>query len=394
MSSNKKEFKIPKKPSGSLSASILDYYHSYGQNRDLEKYLRIRRSNSKSSSDGSIQGLPTSKQNNYERLGKSLENLNTLNIYKTKSSEKLRDVKSVEKHDKEIIIKSQQQTDEQVNNEGSKKSKSSNDLHINAKDSQNFSKSTKSKSYNFNMESNIEITFKPPKTIDAENKDTQNRKLILESSETQTDVITSVENKKYPDTPIGKLLKIPSKETTKRPVSPASSVTSIKGPLEWDSMADVGYEQPLEIRQSMALTTMERSALKKFFTHHGIYLDENKMNLDKTTADNIKDNDTLVKNIEPKTVPTDKNLIGSNKNNLWETALKKYRGKYLKNSSELSITDPEIHSTPLPDTSQGAIPKKHTIAQLEEVKKQHLFEKHSQTSKIEMVSKEIQVSGN
>lgn len=54
-----------------LSSTVLDYYYKYGENRDLEKYLRFKRSTNKSSSDSSSRTNEySSLRSNYERITK------------------------------------------------------------------------------------------------------------------------------------------------------------------------------------------------------------------------------------------------------------------------------------------------------------------------------------
>ena len=466
---------VPKKTT--LSSTILDYYQNYGQNRDLEKYLRFRKYGRCSSTDES--SVPDDE--NVNRLGKSLENLSILHsnikqpeekLQKSKSNESIIAEKQIQKVASKESLKNLFKSDTDVKSE----KKSAEEYKINIKQAQK----TKSKRSQ-KIESNIEISFSAPQTIFPEVyqlPQTQRTaipqgKAFLETSTetTQTDSIVQ-----YPDTPLRPIGKQTKFDTDiARPASAASSVASVsnKQRLEWDSMADVGYEKSLHRSKSFEsnLTTFERNALKKFFAERGLKFEDDNIvvfaskNTPKTSS--TKDASTSARSMsvdsvfdvvaeKPQKLSKSKweqafRKILEEKHaklsaetaagkpqfgkELWKSALKKFREKYGRHldeqsSSDLCITYPEIHSTPIvevkPDTSKGAIPKvkrkpdvekekETTVSSVKEQKQEipskirnpsisqileqiERMERSCQTSMISLYSKECQVekdlSGN
>lgn len=405
-----------------LSSTVLDYYYKYGQNRDLEKYLRLKRqSTSKSSSDSSLKNFTgADSTSDSRRITKSMEKLD-LSGRKTHSEDD-----SARRATKSTDHVAKSSRDESKAKQSTSDNKP---IKIEKKTQQQFSGKSKSKSYNFNMESSIEInlptntslpTLPTMQTIDSISKPTQT--LQLESSETQTEPFqirtagpsTSVEQ--TPPTATAVERKSDRKKSTQENLpdtSPASSVASAKVRLEWDSMADIGYNRIIDFKSqsNTNLTTFERSALTKFFAKRGLHFDDNlvilapadsKSPLQKReftqSAIEMRDAQKIRKEL-PKLSP-------STNNQLWERALCKYRQKYGKSRSDgnSGIDTTQFiaphHSTPLPgdfskssriddeypnqsnETTIGTIPEKPIVQR---------FEKWCQTSSIDVEAIGIQV---
>lgn len=461
-----------KKPS-SLSSTILDYYNKYGQNRDLEKYLRFRRCGRSSSEEsGSVNFIP---ENTAGASSKSLENLHILhsnldfekNANKSRSSESLGDNKTKTSSPRNDGTQSARLAPNKVVNKeeaetaSATKPEKSDEVKVQIK---NAHKTKSKKSWNWNMESNIEITFPQPvqqpfyapasyAPCVAEAIPPAQQKLALENSETQTNESAATdqgnESANYPKTPmrpLEKQLKFDCVPPQERPTSAASSIASVsnKQRLEWDSMADIGYDrssEPSHSRSLDSMTSFERSTLRKFFAERGLSFDENivvigkkksSAKLDKSTSKSA-DTQTPIPASElsrkqskdkwesafrkildekhKQMVQSNDFVPTGNSKRLWESALKKFRAKYGNriNESDLCITKPEIHSTPNIETSQkttdvskGAIPKVFDSQlphkadksietnQADLIKKIDFLEKSCQTSMISLASKECQ----
>lgn len=457
-----------KKPS-SLSSTILDYYNKYGQNRDLEKYLRFRRCGRSSSEES---GSVNFNFNTEGASSKSLENLHVLhsnldfekNSQKCRSSESLGDSKtktSPPRNDGPQSARLATNKESAETTSPIKPAEKSDEVKVQIK---NAHKSKSKKSWNWNMESNIEITFPQPAQqqlyaqsyapLVAEAIQPAQQKLALENSETQTNEVAAtdqdIKNANFPKTPMRPLQKqidfecVPPQE---RPTSPASSIASVsnKQRLEWDSMADIGYDrssEPSHSRSLDSMTSFERSTLRKYFAERGLSFDENMVVIGKKKSSTKSDRSTYKSANTQTPIPASelprkrgkdkwetafrkildekhKEMVQSNNcvatgtsKRLWESALKKFRAKYGNriNESDLCITKPEIHSTPnieasqkLPDVSKGAIPKvinsqlPHKVnpefvdtIQGAAMKKINFLEKSCQTSTISLASKECQ----
>lgn len=352
-----------------LSSTVLDYYYKYGQNRDLEKYLRMKRSTSKSSSDSSLK--------NYES-GRS----KSLNMSDSKSKSKDDSAPSATKS-----IENMCESGDGLPN--TEKSKDTSPIKIEKKTQQRFKSKSKSKSYNLNLESSIEINL-PSSTSMPTLPTTQfidsilkpSRILQLESAETQTDIFPA----KPIAQPVEKTPPIANKSATSvernkqtahdsiQETSPASSVASAKvGRLEWDSMADIGYNRIIDFKSqsNSNLTTFERSALTKFFAKRGLNFDDNLLILapaeykSKSPLQKREFTQSAIEMRDAQKIQKDlPNLSPATSKRLWERALEKYRDKYrhtkLDKSTETgdttqfaSFSSAPHHSTPLPvDTSR------------------------------------------
>lgn len=132
-----------------VTDQIMEYYLRYGQNRDLEKFLRLRAANTtRSSSDGSIPAATMAAEEVHRlggKIGKSMENLSTL--------KKQEQVEERGRKSAELMSASggsQEKQDEKQKVEVVKETKSE------KKSGRNF---------NFNMESVIEIKLPPVATV-------------------------------------------------------------------------------------------------------------------------------------------------------------------------------------------------------------------------------------
>ncbi|KAJ6635945.1 Alstrom syndrome protein 1 like a [Pseudolycoriella hygida] len=387
---SKRSAQIP----SALSSTILDYYNKYGRNRDLEKYLRFR--NRSSSGSSSIQLSPSDEC----RIGKSLENINLLesSLVPEEIQQKSKSSDSLNKSGHSNAEGTLENPDKQIKLTSKRSAKSK-------------------KKYNINMDTCIEITL--PQQLTNEQKllthptiqhDFSQQKIEFDCSETQTDRI------EFPKTPNQSELE--GIDVPARPSSVASSAASVsnKQRLEWDSMADVGYYKSNETNRLTNLTEFERQALQKFFASHGVsFGDEmvvfaSKSKLSSSVPELTRQaekarirekwEDAFRKILEEKYAK--RNGKGKDCKRVWQSALTKFREKYgthFNPESDLCITEPAVHSTPIgSDALKGAIPKMRTqvsdaTIQTEDVSERtEKVEKACQTSRITNSSKECQVN--
>lgn len=424
MASKKDRMKTSK-----LSSTVLDYYYKYGQNRDLEKYLRLKqRNSSKSSSDSSLK--------NYDSSNYTMENKRT-----TKSLEKLdsSDGKTKSKDDLEKVIgkSTENVNDPKATSKQKDKPDEKTQIKFEKKTLQQIKGKSKSKSYNLNMESSIEINLPSSSSVPIlstpimESIPKVNRILQLESCETQTEEFLCEET---PET--AKVAQVPqpvsvpttskikessiiaieekSKNELTKPtegnitdVSPTSSVASAKVRLEWDSMADIGYNRIIDFKSqsNSNLNTFEKSALTKFFAKRGLNFDDslvilapadNKSPLQKRdftqSAIEMREARRIRKEI-PKISPATNKM-------LWERALAKYREKYGQSKSDatsgidstqfMSLSTAPHHSTPL--TINANESSKASDDHLEQSKKVRNDGELSKANKVKTIEKWCQTS--
>lgn len=357
MSSHHRTFlqKSDKTKHSKLSSSVLDYYYKYGENRDLEKYLRLKRSTSKSSSDSS------SRNNEYSSLRFDYERI-------TKSMDKLHLPEHL--HGKNIISRETQSTEnisEATNQSQEKKPSNDNEnrIKIEKKAQQTIKSKSKSKSYNLNLESSIEVTLppshslskelsaasnqSPTKNVSLETTHTQNEEFSpmnrQNSSHTQTDATpsgleqSSIENQKHKRSEsVEKSRKDGALrvEESILETSPASSVASAKR-LEWDSMADIGYNRIIDFKSqsNSNLSTFEKNALTKFFAKRGLNFDDNLVIIapcdKRSPLQKRKFTQSAVEMRETKKYTSEPNKLSpATSKHLWKRAIDKYREKYGK----------------------------------------------------------------
>lgn len=353
--------------SSKLSSTVLDYYYKYGQNRDLEKYLRLKqRNSSKSSSDSSLKNFESSNFTPESRRNtKSLEKLDWNDSEaNTKESEHLASKGGGNVFGAHSGTKQTDTTD------------GKSQIKIEKKTQQQIKSKTKSKSYNFNLESSIEInlpssTSMPIVSSQSTNTAPEEHKVLqLESCETQTEdfplkQLVNLTEKSQPTperaTKITKLTPESAKqaEESVQETSPASSIASAKIRLEWDSMADIGYNRIIDFKSqsNRNLTTFEKSALTKFFAERGLNFDDNLLILASAdsrsplqkrnftqSAIEMRDAHRIKKEL-PKISPT------KNKQ-LWEKALAKYRNKYQNNDPKPEANTSKSEGTSGIDSKQ------------------------------------------
>lgn len=403
-----------------LSATVLDYYKKYGQNRDLEKYLRVRKQNSsKSSSDGSLHNFErNASAAEAERVRRSLQKL------------------CIDENKEKIPSSPQTKSQEEIKSAGGGRSASTDRVtppKVKVEKKGQFRKKSKSKSYNMNLESSIEITLPStqsmPELLQQSSKASlplhqspktsipSPRKICFESCETQTEVEPPEERLK--DLPATKKLVVPVTEDRATETSPASSIASAKVRLEWDSMADVGYNKIIDFKSqsNSNLSTFEKNALRKFFAKRGLKFDNNlviiaspdqskklnKHDMAKSAIEirELQGNEAWSEEAGRKSDSRKKlstpQRSGKNKQ-LWGEALSKYRQKYAalprpSNSKvdatdstdrSLSLLNPQGHSTPFNESE----PSRRSKAKLNDNPVSH--EKSCQTSAVQLEAKEVQ----
>lgn len=415
----------------SLSATALEYYTRYGQNRDLEKYLRVQhRSASKSSSEGSLvnAGERIAAESS-KKVGKSLDDLSS----------------RTSKPDN----KSEQSKDKSNTKCTSADEAGSGDIKIKKSAAQRINKKTKTKSYSFNSESNVEIIFPPEfilakyqgkEGVDAfvpvnqQNMHNPTEKMLSDSANQTDDGLAAVNANDLVEpaaasTAVDKEL-VPLPETPRRDtepppnapivdVSPTSSIASNKMRLEWDSLADIGYKL-VDMNSESNLSTYERSALVKFFAERGLTFDDKLVIFatpDKSKASippiaevsrpkqklSIKDK---WKKATEQHLPNVKGVSPTTSKRLWEKALDKYKQKYGKSKSSsdskeqsmhtLSLIRPQSQSTPISfmdaDNSNAAA-KQTRDASHNTTFHEDNRDMASQTSHVSTEAKGIQVQG-
>lgn len=142
----------------SLSGTILEYYKKYGQNRDLEKYLRFRRGQSSSgSSSGSIRNFecPAAAAN---RLGRSLDDLTSPTKPSTATNSKNLTVDNITNE------KSKSRSAESINR-STKSDEIKQTVSVEQQTKASHKKKNKKKSINFTMESNIVLNVSQPSAV-------------------------------------------------------------------------------------------------------------------------------------------------------------------------------------------------------------------------------------
>ncbi|XP_055533531.1 centrosome-associated protein Alms1a-like [Wyeomyia smithii] len=355
-----------------VSDQIMDYYLRYGQNRDLEKFLRLRSSTTRSSSDGSLPALDEldRREQVAEKIGKSMENLSTLGQQKDRQfAQKSEQSKESEKTNPDTETQQSDHTDKN-SSEKTKQQENRPTVGMVVKETKNEKKS--GRNFNFNLESVIEIKLPsetvthnpfllaaPPGNVPA--METRSRFQEINSSGTQTmPEARSVEQQtEEPIRPILKATGAPAAEAanpedtidTTRDISPVSSIASNKQKLEWDSLGDIGYDSSEKFYfcgASDLNETMKR-CLQRYLVKRGLNCDEKVV---------------VVRNVQKAAENTDpgQEIRKPNVREKWQAVYRKYKDKY-HNPSELSINlaNPEAQSTPKITSSQS-IPSKPGVS--------------------------------
>lgn len=409
--------------SAKLSSTVLDYYTRYGQNRDLEKYLRLRRhSTSKSSSDSSLNLFEASNlASQNERIVKSMETLQV-------------DDKKVKISD--VIDKSASEPENKIENEKKTHVNDSPPITVQKKSSRHERRKSKNKSYNLSLESNIEINLptlatslpsipivvEPPvettstvipkalESVETQTLLTPLKQFLSKATETDAQVVSqekcTTALAPFVDSPQS-VAKIP---TLNAETSPASSVASAKMRLEWDSLADVGYNKIIDFKSqsNRNLTTFERSALTKFFAEHGVRFDESLVIMASTEKPSPLQKRSFTQSaIEmhgAKRLSSDaKNETPTSSKYSWQKAIEKFRDKYGKpkandsnmavsgidSTNFLSLSMPPHHSTPI----AANLPRKDTAELREPVNEMSIESTNKNEKSCQTISKDMETVG-
>ncbi|XP_058060302.1 uncharacterized protein LOC131210985 [Anopheles bellator] len=273
---------------------IMQYYMQHGRNRDLEKYLRLRRlSNAtRSSSDGSLPGLDELQRRTMgagcaaERsgVGRSMENLSTLR--KQAERQELAEGEQSLRNASGESAKSVAKSDAEQQPSASK-GVTVREKKVEQKSGRNF---------NFNLESVIEINLPPPPTISigpgltsvapitygqlasvqpvgAADAGKEPSRLVVHENSTQTPG--------QEDAPIRPVVKpsVPAGNEdpldSTKDLSPGSSIASNRQKLEWDSLGDIGYDssERLQFCGAADLNETEKRCLQRYFARKGLTFD-------------------------------------------------------------------------------------------------------------------------
>uniref|UniRef100_A0A182VYQ2 ALMS_motif domain-containing protein n=1 Tax=Anopheles minimus TaxID=112268 RepID=A0A182VYQ2_9DIPT len=275
---------------------IMHYYMEHGRNRDLEKYLRLRRMSNatRSSSDGSLPCLDELQRrvcrSDRSGVGKSMENLSTLR--------KKADQQQLEESEKSLRNASAESAKSVANKTPDKVGTDAGDSTeakgVTVKETKVEHKS--GRNFNFNLESVIEINLPPPPTITlgvptaapvAPITYTQQESLPQAQSvmkqisprivvhENSTQTVGSE------DDPIRPVMKSHIPGNVEEPLdstkdlSPVSSIASNKQKLEWDSLGDIGYDssERLQFCGAADLNETEKRCLQRYFARKGLSFD-------------------------------------------------------------------------------------------------------------------------
>lgn len=365
-----------------LSESIVQYYLKHGQNRDLERYLRLR--GSRSSSDTSLPHHPSDFIT--DRVHKSLENLSKL---KDEAFDREKEESVEEKS--EISEKSGENLESEKSKENIDKT---NNIKVLVKQQSDNKSENKKNPFNFNVESVIEISvpqlplqLPAPPSLPVpilEVPASTSKEIISYSCVTQTQQNQGTNydlESSNVETPIKPIVKAPkSKRSIKENlenISPTSSVLSQsnKQKLEWDSLGDVGYDLGHDINQKYSLfnpNESEKRALQTYFGQRGINFEDKVVLL--TNKDKLK---SLQEQEAEKLGEIRKNK------EKWEKIYDKYKEKYQKPQLEFSDLIPDAQSTPrIPELS---------VREKPEMEPKNKDEKSSQTSLIKNMAKSTQV---
>lgn len=318
---------------GSLSATILEYYNKYGQNRDLEKYLRVRQNYNKSSSEGSLQIAGEMEQLSIQ--GKSLENIKQLRGFDTyDDSEKTTNTRENSKTNEQFSMGStkhnsvspKQQKHQLPDTPRVRITKKLDNLAL------------KSKKLNFNLESSIEFSLNTP----------YNTKTNTGSCHELTDAASNYTGCQTPVDLDYRNISMSSQNDTnqttenKKQVSPASSLASNRKGLEWDSLADIGYATRSSIKTKSIFKTASEDVSKSDI--HEKELDSDQLAIKSKVKETAK---SETQEEEQDTVNNEIVVYLHNEmpNNVSEaTKIRRSEKEMIINESEIS--NPKITSTP------------------------------------------------
>uniref|UniRef100_A0A182P807 ALMS_motif domain-containing protein n=1 Tax=Anopheles epiroticus TaxID=199890 RepID=A0A182P807_9DIPT len=284
---------------------IMHYYMEHGRNRDLEKYLRLRRMSNatRSSSDGSLPCLDELQRRachaagERSGLGKSMENLATLRK-KAEQQQLDESEKSLRNASAESAKSKANKTPDKVGADVTANTADAKESVTTVRERKVEQKS--GRNFNFNLESVIEINLPPPPTFSLGvptaptiapityaqppaalpqasessmgGKEVSSRVVVHENS---TQTVASE------DDPIRPVVKTHVPSTAEEPLdstkdlSPVSSIASNKQRLEWDSLGDIGYDssERLQFCGAADLNETEKRCLQRYFARKGLTFD-------------------------------------------------------------------------------------------------------------------------
>ncbi|XP_053669917.1 centrosome-associated protein Alms1a-like [Anopheles nili] len=277
---------------------IMHYYMEHGRNRDLEKYLRLRRMSNatRSSSDGSLPCLDEMQRRvcmgvaaDRSGAGRSMENLSTLR--------KKADQQRLDESEKSLRNASAESAKSLATSPGDKvgAATSTDTKGVTVKEKKVEQKT--GRNFNFNLESVIEINLPPPPTItlSAPGSTTvapitytqpeplpQVQPIGIQSPPRVVLHETSTQTAASEDDPIRPVVKAHTAgnadaealDSTKD-LSPVSSIASNKQRLEWDSLGDIGYDssERLQFCGASDLNETEKRCLQRYFARKGLTFD-------------------------------------------------------------------------------------------------------------------------
>ncbi|XP_052889661.1 centrosome-associated protein Alms1a-like [Anopheles moucheti] len=277
---------------------IMHYYMEHGRNRDLEKYLRLRRMSNatRSSSDGSLPCLDELQRRacrsacDRSGVGKSMENLSTLRK-KAEQQQLEESEKSLRNASAESAKSGANKSSDKV---GTDAGGTSDAKGVTVKETKVEHKS--GRNFNFNLESVIEINLPPPPTITLgvptsstapaityiqPEPIAQVQPVIKQVSPRIVVHENSTQTVASEDDPIRPVVKTHIPGNVEEPLdstkdlSPVSSIASNKQKLEWDSLGDIGYDssERLQFCGAADLNETEKRCLQRYFARKGLTFD-------------------------------------------------------------------------------------------------------------------------
>uniref|UniRef100_A0A182XW83 ALMS_motif domain-containing protein n=1 Tax=Anopheles stephensi TaxID=30069 RepID=A0A182XW83_ANOST len=270
---------------------IMHYYMEHGRNRDLEKYLRLRRGSNvtRSSSDGSLPCLDELQRRTACRsacdqsdVRKSMENLSTLR--------KKAEQQQLDESEKSLRNASAESAKSMAN-------KSPDKVGTGAGSSTDAKGVTVKETKVEHKKSVIEINLPPPPTITLGVPTTSTiAPITYTQPEPLAQVPTAAKQQVSPrivvhenstqtaaaeDDPIRPVVKAHVPGNMEEPLdstkdlSPSSSIASNKQRLEWDSLGDIGYDssERLQFCGAADLNETEKRCLQRYFARKGLTFD-------------------------------------------------------------------------------------------------------------------------
>lgn len=216
-----------------LNKQILDYYYCFGRERNLERYLKLNRSLSKSSSDSSLDHYHYQRSRHLDgrpKRPKSMEHLPRRGEKKIQTEEHLfQTCPSRHASDPKDISASEPVTATAGNGD------------------KGVSVTKKNRSYQINVESKVEIAFPNQfyrAMAQATSANPSRESVAVGEKDGSIHYANRTESRNAPlkvDHLLDPISELCPAAAIERPLSPTSSIASNKQKLEWDSLADVGY---------------------------------------------------------------------------------------------------------------------------------------------------------